>query len=298
MMDRLDSMSVLVTVAEAGSLSAAARLLDTPLTTISRKISVLEGHLKTQLLTRSSRRISLTDAGKSYVAACKRILEDVGEAERIAAGEYTAPKGELSVTAPIVFGRLHLVPVLADFLRAYPDIDVRLTLSNRQVNLTEEGIDAALRVGDLPDSALIATRVGTIRRVFAASPEYLKTRGVPQNPADLVGHDCIGVQGFTGSGFWSVADGGEIPVRYRLIVNSTDAACEAAKEGMGIVSVFSHHVASNFQDGTLVSVLPDFRRETLPLSLVRGAGEYLPLKLRAFLDFVTPRLKARLAGEA
>jgi DNA-binding transcriptional LysR family regulator len=298
MMDRLDSMSVLVTVAEAGSLSAAARLLDTPLTTVSRKISVLEGHLKTQLLTRSSRRISLTDAGKSYVAACKRILEDVGEAERIAAGEYTAPKGELSVTAPIVFGRLHLVPVLADFLRAYPDIDVRLTLSNRQVNLTEEGIDAALRVGDLPDSALIATRVGTIRRVFAASPVYLKARGVPQKPADLVGHDCIGVQGFTGSGFWSVADGGEIPVRYRLIVNSTDAACEAAKEGMGIVSVFSHHVASNFQDGTLVSVLPDFKRETVPLSLVRGAGEYLPLKLRAFLDFVTPRLKARLAAEA
>ena len=297
-MDRLDSMSILVTVAEAGSLTAAARLLDTPLTTVSRKISDLEGHLKTQLLTRSSRRISLTDAGRSYVAACKRILEDVGEAERIVAGEYTAPKGELSVTAPIVFGRLHLVPVLADFLRAYPDIDVRLTLSNRQVNLTEEGIDAALRVGDLPDSALIATRVGTIRRVFAASPEYLKARGVPQNPADLVGHDCIGVQGFTGSGFWSVADGGEIPVRYRLIVNSTDAACEAAKEGMGIVSVFSHHVASNFQDGALVSVLPDFRRETLPLSLVRGAGEYLPLKLRAFLDFVTPRLKARLAGEA
>ncbi|KJC57826.1 LysR family transcriptional regulator [Bradyrhizobium sp. LTSPM299] len=297
-MDRLDSMSMLVTVVEAGSLSAAARLLDTPLTTVSRKISVLEEHLKTQLLTRSSRRISLTDAGRSYVAACKRILEDVGEAERIAAGEYTAPKGELSVTAPIVFGRLHLVPVLADFLRAYPDIDVRLTLSNRQVNLTEEGIDAALRVGDLPDSAMIATRVGTIRRVFAASPLYLKARGIPRTRADLIGHDCIGVQGFTGSDFWSVADDGEIPVRYRLIVNSTDAACEAAKEGMGIVSVFSHHVASNFQDGTLVSVLPDFKRQTLPLSLVRGAREYLPLKLRAFLDFATPRLKARLAAEA
>lgn len=164
-MDRLDLMSILVTVAEAGSLSAAARLLDASLTTVSRKISDLEEHLGTQLLIRSSRRISLTDAGRSYVVACKRILGDVGEAERIAAGEYTAPKGELSVTAPIVFGRLHLVPVLADFLRAYPDIDVRLTLSNRQVNLAEEGIDAALRVGDLPDSALIATRVGTIRRV-------------------------------------------------------------------------------------------------------------------------------------
>ena len=294
-MDRLDSMSILVTVAEAGSLSAAARVLDTPLTTVSRKISVLEGHLKTQLLTRSSRRISLTDAGKSYVAACKRILEDVNEAERIATGEYTTPKGELSVTAPIVFGRLHLLPVLADFLRAYPEIDVRLTLSNRQVNLTEEGIDAALRAGDLPDSALVATRVGTIRRVFAASPGYLNLRGTPRKPADLVGHDCIGVQDFTGSGFWSVADDSNIPVRYRLIVNSTDAACGAAKEGLGIVSVFSHHVASDFRDGTLISVLPDFQRETLPLSLVRASGEYLPLKLRAFLDFVTPRLKARLS---
>src|ERR1700722_4310126 len=298
MMDRLDSMSILVTVTEAATFSAAPRLLDTPLTPVSRKISDLESHLKTQLLTRSSRKITLTDAGKSYVAACKRILEEVGEAERIAAGEYTAPKGELSLTAPIVLGRLHLVPVLADFLRAYPEIDVHLTLSNRLVNLTEEGIDAALRVGDLPDSALIATRVGTIRRVFAASPVYLKARGIPQKPADLIGHDCIGVQGFTGSGFWSVADDGDIPVRYRDIVNSTDAACEAAKEGMGIVSVFSHHVSSNFQDGTLVSVLPGFRRETLPLSLVRGAGEYLPLKLRAFLDFVTPRLKARLPAEA
>ncbi len=296
-MDRLDAMSILVTVAEVGSFSAAARLLDTPLTTVSRKISDLEGHLKTQLLTRSSRRISLTDAGKSYVAACKRILEDVGEAERIAAGEYSAPKGELSVTAPIVFGRLHLIPLLADFLRVYPDIDVRLTLSNRQVNLTEEGIDAALRVGDLPDSALIATRVGTIRRVFAASPGYLETREIPRKPADLLGHDCIGVQGFTGPSFWGLASDAGIPVRFRLIVNSTDAACEAAKEGMGIVSVFSHHVAADFRDGTLVSVLPEIKRETLPLSMIRASGEFLPLKLRAFLDFVTPRLKARLSTE-
>jgi DNA-binding transcriptional LysR family regulator len=296
-MDRLDSMSILVTVADAGSLSAAARRLGTPLTTVSRKISDLEGYLKTQLLSRSSRRVTLTDAGKSYVAACKRILEEVVEAERTATGEYTAAKGELNVTAPIVFGRLHLVPVLADFLQAYPDIDVRLTLSNRQVNLTEEGVDAALRVGDLPDSALIATRIGTIRRVFAASPSYLEARGTPQKPADLVGHDCVGVQGFTGQSFWSVASDAEVPVRYRLIVNSTDAACEAAKAGLGIVSVFSHHVASAFQDGTLVPILSDFERGILPISLVRTSGGYLPLKLRAFLDFVTPRLKVRLSAD-
>jgi len=296
-MDRLDSMSLLVTVAEAGSLSAAARLLGTPLTTVSRKISDLEGYLKTQLLTRSSRRINLTDAGKSYVAACKRILEEVVEAERTATGEYTAPKGELTVTAPIVFGRLHLIPVLADFLRVHPDIDVRLTLSNRLVNLTEEGVDAALRVGELPDSSLIAARIGTIRRVFAASPSYLAARGTPQKPADLVGHDCVGVQGFTGPSFWSVAGDDEVPVRYRLIVNSTDAACEAAKAGLGIVSVFSHHVASAFKEGALMPILTEFERGTLPLSLVRAAGGYLPLKLRAFLDFVTPRLKVRLASD-
>jgi DNA-binding transcriptional LysR family regulator len=296
-MDRLDSMSLLVTVAEAGSLSAAARRLGTPLTTVSRKISDLEGYLKTQLLTRSSRRVTLTDAGKSYVAACKRILEEVVEAERTATGEYTAPKGELNVTAPIVFGRLHLVPVLADFLQVYPDIDVRLRLSNRLTNMTEEGVDAVLRVGELPDSALIATRIGTIRRVFAASPSYLEARGTPQKPADLVGHDCVGVHGFTGPSIWSVASDAEVPVRYRLIVNSTDAACEAAKAGLGIVSVFSHHVASDFKEGALVRILPDFERETLPLSLVRTSGGYLPLKLRAFLDFVTPRLKVRLSAD-
>jgi len=296
-MDRLDSMSILVTVAETGSLSAAARRLGTPLTTISRKVSDLEAYLRTQLLTRSSRKITLTETGKSYVASCKRILEEVGEAERIAAGEYTVPKGELSVTAPIVFGRLHLVPVLADFLRAYPDIDVRLALSNRLVNLTEEGIDAALRVGDLPDSALIATRIGTIRRIFAASPAYLEGRGTPQKPGDLVGHTFIGVAGFTGSHVWSVANDVESPVHYRLIVNSTDAASEAAKAGLGIISVFSHHVAADFRDGSLVPILPDLQRETLPLSLVRPSREYLPLKLRAFLDFVTPRLKTRLSAD-
>jgi DNA-binding transcriptional LysR family regulator len=295
-MDRLESMSILLAVAEEGSLSAGARRLNTPLTTVSRKLSDLEAYLKAQLLTRSSRRITLTDAGKSYVAACKRILEEVVEAERAATGEYTAPKGELHVTAPIVLGRLHLVPVLAEFLQVYPDIHVRLTLSDRLIDLADEDIHAALRLGDLPDSALIAARVGTIHRAFAASPGYIKIRGAPRTPTDLAGHDCVGVQGFTGPSFWSVAGDPEVPVRYRLIVNSTDAACDAAKAGVGIISVFSHHVTSSFQNGSLVPVLPDFERRTLPLSLVHTSGEYLPLKLRAFLDFATPRLKARLSA--
>ena len=295
-MDRLGSMSLLVTVAEAGSLSGAAKRLGTPLTTVSRRIADLEQHLKTQLLTRSSRKIALTDAGKSYVVSCKRILEDIVEAERVVQGEYIVPKEELSITAPIVLGRLHLVPVLADFLQTYPDIDVRLVLADRLVNLTEEGIDAALRIGELPDSAMVATHIGDVHRVFAASPAYLKLRGTPKKPTDLLGYDCVGVQGFTGPGLWSLGSDDEVPARYRIVVNSTDAACEVAKAGLGVVSVFSHHVASSFRDGTLARVLPDFARRTLPLSIVRNSGGYLPLKLRAFLDFVTPRLKSRLSA--
>jgi DNA-binding transcriptional LysR family regulator len=289
-------MSILLTVVEAGSISAAARRLDIPLTTVSRKISDLEAFLKTRLLTRTSRRINLTDAGRAYVSACKRILEEVVEAERAAAGEYTIPRGELKITAPIVLGRLHLVPVLSEFLRAYPDIDVRLTLSDGLVSLPEEGLDVAFRVGDLADSALVAARIATIHRVFAASPGYLEAQGTPRRPADLIEHDCIGVQGFTGASFWSLDGKAEVSVRHRLIVNSTDAAIDAAKAGIGIVSVFSHHVAAAFKDGTLVSVLADFKRQVLPLSLVRPSGGDLPLKLRVFLEFVTPRLKMRISN--
>src|SRR5262245_56640965 len=157
-MDRFESMSILVTVVEAGSLSAAARRLNTPLTTVSRRVAELEAHLKTQLLTSSSRRIALTDAGRSYVAACKRILEELGEAERAAAGEYSAPTGDLMITAPVVFGRLHVLPVVVDFLRSYPDIDIRLGLADRIVNILEEPIDLAVRIGHLPDSSLVARR--------------------------------------------------------------------------------------------------------------------------------------------
>jgi DNA-binding transcriptional LysR family regulator len=289
-------MSVLLAVAETGSLSAGARRLDTPLTTVSRKISDLEAYLKVRLLTRSSRRITLTDAGKTYVAACRRILEEIAEAERVATGEYIAPKGELNITAPIVLGRLYMVPVLSEFLRAYPDIDVRLTLNDRLVDLTGEEMDVALRLGDLPDSGLIATRVGTIHRVFAASPAYLERRGAPRTPSDLTSHDCVGVQGFVRPSFWSVADDAEVPVRFRLTVNSTDAACDAAKAGLGIVSVFSHHVTSAFQEGSLVPVLAKHERRAVPVTLVRLSGGYLPLKLRVFLDFATPPLKAQLSA--
>jgi DNA-binding transcriptional LysR family regulator len=190
-MDRLDAMSTFLAVVEAGSLSAAARRLKAPLTTVSRKVSELELHLRTKLFNRSSRELVLTDAGSSYLTACKRILADVTEAERTASGEYTAPTGELSVTTPIGIGRTILMPIMADFLKAYPDIKARMIPTDRVLSLAQEQIDVGIRIGALPDSNLIAMRVGATRRLACASPAYLAARGTLRTPEDLAGHDCI-----------------------------------------------------------------------------------------------------------
>jgi DNA-binding transcriptional LysR family regulator len=296
-MDRLESMSILVNVVEAGSLSAAARRLKMPLPTLSRKISELEGHLKTRLLNRSTRLLTLTDAGARYLAATRRILEDVEEAERAATGEYNAPKGELVLTAPTVFGRTHLVPVVNDFLKAYPDIDIRLALHERVVNLQEEHVDLAVRIGNLPDSTLMAIRIGEVRRILCASPEYLAGRGTPLHPAELTLHDCISFNPAAQAEAWDFPIGrttASFPVRFRLVVTTAPAAIDAAIAGIGITRVFCYHVAAARAQGLLVAVLQDFVPPAIPLHLVYPAGRMLPLKLRAFLDFATPRLKAAL----
>jgi DNA-binding transcriptional LysR family regulator len=294
-MDRFESMSTLLAVVEAGSLSAAARRLNTPLTTVSRKVAELEAHLKTRLLNRSSRRIALTDAGRSYVAACKRILEDLGEAERAASGEYSAPRGDLMLTAPVVFGRLHVLPIVIDFLRAYPDIDIRMSLADRIVNILEEPVDLAVRIGHLPDSSLVARRVGAIRRVICASPAYLAQRGAPREPADLAAHDCITFEGMTAPESWTFPTGASVAIRSRLVVNTAEAAIDAAKAAVGITRVLSYQVASALAEGALVLALEAFDPAPLPVNLVHVGQRLLPLKLRAFLDFATPRLKAVLA---
>ncbi|WP_233872124.1 LysR family transcriptional regulator [Paraburkholderia adhaesiva] len=297
-MDRLESMSVLVAVVDAGSLSAAARQLGMPLATVSRKVAELEAQLKTRLLTRTTRQLSLTEAGVSYVAACRRILEDVGEAERAATGEYTAPKGDLTITAPVVFGRLHVVPVVADFLAHYPEIDVRLVLLDRVVNLLEEHIDVAVRIGDLPDSASVAIGLGAIRRVMCASPGYLAEHGVPQVPRDIAGHRCITVEGLGTARHWVLQVDkapAQVAVHSRLVVNTVDAAIEAAMLGVGLTRVLSYQIKDALEDGKLDIVLEAFEPPPWPISLVHAGQAPLPLKLRAFLDFATPRLRSRVA---
>ena len=299
-MNRLESMSMLVAVVDAGSLSAAARRLGMPLATVSRKIGELESHLKTRLLHRTTRQLSLTEAGSSYVAACRRILEEIGEAERVATGEYAAPKGELVVTAPVVFGRLHVVPVVAEFLAHYPEIDINLVFTDRVVHLMDEHADIAIRIGELPDSTMMATGVGTVRRVICASPGYLAKHGTPAKPRDLAGHECVTFEVLASKRAWVFGSGRSelsVPVRSRLAVNTAEAAISAAVVGVGLIRVLSYQVAEAIRENALSVVLDTFESAPLPINLVHKGQTPLPLKLRAFLDFVAPRLRARTSGE-
>ena len=299
-MNRLESMSILIAVVDSGSLSAAARHLGMPLATVSRKVGELESHLKTRLLHRTTRQLSLTEAGSSYVAACRRILEEIGEAERAATGEYASPKGELVVTAPVVFGRLHVVPVVADFLANYPEIGINLVLTDRVVHLMDEHADVAIRIGALPDSTLMATGVGTVRRVICASPAYLATHGVPTRPRDLAGHECITFEVLASMRAWVFGSGKSelsVPVHSRLAVNTAEAAISAAILGVGLIRVLSYQVADAVRDNVLSVVLDTYESAPLPINLVHKGQAPVPLKLRAFLDFVTPRLRTRTSRE-
>jgi DNA-binding transcriptional LysR family regulator len=299
-MDRFEAMSVLLAAVETGSLSAAGRKLGVPLATVSRKISDLESHLKTRLLLRGGRQLSLTDAGRNYVAACKRIVEDVVEAERAASGEYRAPTGELVISAPLVFGRIHVVPVIAEFLKAYPDIQVRLQLSDRVVNLLEDHIDLAVRIGSLPDSSLIATRVGLGGITVFASPDYLAGRGVPQTPQELAAHDCISFDSIASADHWDFQRDGRllsISVRPRLRANTAEAVIDAALTGLGIARTMSYPIQQAIADGRLQVLLPDYQLPPVAISFVYPSQRLLPQKLRVFLDFATPRLRERLPQE-
>lgn len=299
-MDRLEAMSLLVSAVESGSLSAAGRRLGVPLPTVSRKISDLEAHLNTRLLTRSTRRLALTDAGAAYLAASKRILDEVREAERAASGEYAAPRGDLILTAPVAFGRLHVLPVIIDFLARYPEINVRLALSDRNLHLIDDHLDMAVRIGALADSALAATRVGAVRLVVCGAPAYFAAHGVPQRPEDLAVLDAVTFDPFAFSENWIFPDPKSsrelrVPVRSRLSVNTAEAAIDAAAAGVGVTRVLSYQVAQAAADGKIQIVLIEHEPPPAPVNLIHGRQGLTPLKMRMLLDFATPRLKARLA---
>lgn len=297
MTDRLDSMSILVAAIDAGSLSAAARRLGLPLATVSRRVAELEKRLGTSILLRSARGLTLTDPGAAYVAACRRILEDVAEAERIAAGEFATPTGLLTLTAPIVFGRLHVLPVVTAFLKAYPDVDVRLEQTDRPTSLQEEQIDVAIRIGHLPDSSLRARKLGQVRRVVCASPDYLGARGRPERPEDLAQHDCISFENLMPSDRWPFGNGQgnrQIRIRSRMTVNTAEAAIDGAIAGLGVTRVLSYQVAAAVSAKRLEILLEHDEPEPWPVSILYRSG-LVPQKIRAFVDFAAPRLASVLS---
>ncbi len=300
-MDRLEAMSILLTVVETGSLSGASRKLRMPLPTVSRKLSDLEAHLKAQLLVRSTRKLTVTSAGAAYIAASKRILEQVNDAEHAAVGEFVSARGELVVTAPIFFGRLHVLPAINRFLDDFPEINIRLVLSDRNVDLIGDQVDLAVRIGALADSSMVATRVGAVRRVVCGSPAYFATHGTPKRPEDLSSHAAVNFDMMGSSAYWDFTVAGpktaqSVPIRSRLATNTAEAAVDAAIAGVGVTRVLSYQSAQAVTEGKLDVVLARFEPAPIPVHLVHAERSHQPLKMRAFLDFVVPRLRERIAG--
>ncbi len=298
--DRFEAIRLLIVAAEAGSLSAASRRLGMPLSTLSRRVAELETRVGAKLLVRSPRGLVPTEAGSTYLAAVRRILDDMDEAERAAAGEWRAPRGELAVTAPVVFGRLHLLPVAAAFLDTYPEVDLRLILSDRNAGIADDQIDAALRIGALPDSGLKAIHLGDVRRIVVAGPGLLRRFGTPRKPMDLIAMPCIAFDGIAADRSWDFSDTGggavRVPIRPRLTVNGVEAALDAAVADIGIARALTYQCAGELAKGALVRVLREFESAPIPVHLLHAEHEPLPLKLRTFLDNAGARLRQRLAS--
>ncbi len=297
-MDRIDLMNIFVTAVDEGSLVGAARRLRRSPTAVSRAIASLEAHLGIELLHRTTRSIRLSEAGQRYAAACRRILAELEEADLLAGGERSAPRGILTLSAPPISGEEVLRPILDEFLEAYPLVSARLLLVDRSVHLVDEGVDVALRVGQLPDSSLVATRVGDgVRRVIVASPRYLREHPPIEEPADIAGHQIVSLTHF-GIEAWAFGSGPAARTVHftpRLVVNTVRAAVGSAVARRGLTRVYSYHVAREVKEGLLAIVLPEAEPAPQPVHLLAPAGRMAVPKVRAFVDFATPRLRAAFA---
>ncbi|MGX9431398.1 MULTISPECIES: LysR family transcriptional regulator [Bradyrhizobium] len=298
-MDRFEAMSMLLAAVEKGSLSAGAREMGVAIPTLSRKVGELETLLGAQLLTRTTRKLSLTDAGMAYVAAARRILDQVEEAEREAAGEFKSPKGELVVTSSVLFGHLYLLPIVSDFLAAFPDINIRMVLGDRNTDLVDDHIDMAVRFGDLPDSDMVATRLGSMRSITCGSPALLKKHGRPDTPSDLERFPCVSTDGPMLSPMWQFRDptsltSFEIRITPRLQVSAALSAVEAAVQGVGLVRLLHYQAVELLEANKLEPVLEAFEPEPEPVHIVHVPRTQMPLKLRRFIDHAAPRLRASL----
>jgi DNA-binding transcriptional LysR family regulator len=299
-MDRIDAMRAFVAAVDRGSLAAAARTLGHSAASVTRAIALLEDRIGMPLLYRTTRALRLTPFGETYIATCRQVLATLDMAERGALAEQEEPSGLLTITAPVRFGQLHVRPVLDAFLDANPGVRARLLLLDRVVNLVEEGIDVAARVAHLSDSAMVATRIGQVRRVLCASPEYIARHGMPQTTSDLRDHACIMERDGAETELWRFASAGGKPlppiaIRPRLVVNSAAVAVDSAEAGHGITWVMSYQAAAAVVAGKLTVLLAQYEPPAIPVHLVLPSSHARTLKQRAFLSFAAPLLRNRLA---
>jgi DNA-binding transcriptional LysR family regulator len=299
--DRLDAMRVFVTALDEGSLAGAGRRLGRSPAAVTRAIAFLESHIGVQLLHRTTRKMRLTEVGERYASVCQRVLTDLEEIDLAAAEDRAAPRGLLTITAPVMFGTHILRPIVGEFLRRHSAIQIRYLLLDRIVNMVDEGVDVALRIAPLPDSSLIALRIGEVRRVLCASPDYLADKPPILKPADLAGHDCIAVAEMNPTKIWSFppSPGSRIArtvrVKPRLMVNADEAAVNAAVDGEGIVRILSYKIDRQIRDGRLMVLLPEDELPSVPIHLVIPEGRLSVAKVRAFVDFAVARLRAEFA---
>jgi len=299
MMDRIDAMKVFVVALEEGSLAGAGRRLGRSPAAVSRAIAFLEAHVGAELLHRTTRSIRLSEAGERYAAACRRVLAELDEADNVAGGERAAPRGTLTLSAPVISGEMVLRPILDAFLDAYPTVSARLMLVDRAVNLIDEGVDAALRIGELADSSMVATRIGEVRRVVVAAPRYLKQNPRIEEPGDLAKHQIITMAHLPNSWTFPPLAGSSAPrsvqLTPRLVTNSIRGAVASAAGGRGVALFFSYQVSEQVQNGELEIVLAGHEPAALPVHVITPQGRLSVPKVCAFLDFAVPRLRSHFA---
>jgi DNA-binding transcriptional LysR family regulator len=294
-MDRLDAMGAFLAVVDEGGFAAAARKLKISPPVVTRAVSDLEAAMGVRLLIRTTRIVRVTEIGARYADDCRRILSDIAAAEETAAGTHGSVRGRLVVTASALFGRMYIVSILNEYLLRYPETEIDCRLVDRVVNMVDEGIDVAIRIGPLQDSSYQAIRVGEVRRVVCASPAYLEQHGAPTSPDDLARHTVISSAGVTPSNDWQfIRDGQPVNVRIqpRLNLTTNDAALAASLDGFGIVRTLSYMVAQDLAAGRLVEVLQDFRPASLPIHVMHHEGRHAAQKVRAFLDMAIEALRS------
>ncbi|MDX0895652.1 LysR family transcriptional regulator [Sinorhizobium medicae] len=290
-MDRWQAMRIFVQVVESGGFAPAAKVLHMSPPSVTRAVVQLEGLIGTRLLIRTTRSLKMTAAGEGYLADCRRILAEIAEAEANAAGSFTAPAGLLTITAPVLFGRIHVLPVILDFLDGYPAMQVKTVFVDRVTNLVDEGLDVAIRIASLPASGLVARRIGSVRQVLCGSPDYFARFGEPGSPHELAGHRIIGREGLFGHSEWLFGRDSSIriPISPRLICNTNDAVLSAAVAGWGLSRFQSYQVAADIRAGRLKVALADYEREPVPIHIVHAEGRMVSARVRAFVDFAAGR---------